>query len=103
MKHGSLKTLLGKKDFWSMPIDELIEIVDSFFPNFKNPRLTTFNYTLGKFPYGWKFKVVNSWYNWSAKKYEHEFGCYSKPEHALAAFLDYINKNAIDPRKLLDK
>lgn len=80
----------------------LIE-VDKLFPTCKKPKLSSYNYYLGRFPYGWSFTVVNSWYKWSDAKLQHEFGAYKEPEYAVGAFLSYVKLNKINVKKLCEK
>jgi hypothetical protein len=77
----------------------LLMEVDKMFPSSK-PKLSSYNYSLGKFPYGWQFTVVNNWYAWADKGLQHEFGVYSQPELAVLAFLDYVKTNKINVRYL---
>ena len=77
----------------------LLMEVDKMFP-FSKRKLSTYNYSLGKFPSGWNFKVVNNRYTWSDKQLQHEFGLYAQPEFAVQAFLDYVKKNKINVRRL---
>jgi len=73
---------------------------DKMFPSSKKPKLATYNYSLGKFPYGWVFTVVNNWYRWMDKGYKTNFGAYQEPEYAVAAFLSYVKEHKINVRKL---
>lgn len=81
----------------------LIDEVDKLFKHKNNPSGPwTFDYSLGKFPQGWQFSVVNSWHKWSAKKLKHVFGVWTTPEAAIAEFLDYVRDNKINVAKLMD-
>ena len=78
-------------------LETLIKEVDALFPTSPDCEgILSYNYTLGRFPCGWKFSVTNNWYNWSDKRLEHQFGVYKKPEYALQAFLNYVKENNID-------
>lgn len=94
--------LVGKRDVWQMPLKELIEVVDALFPTSK-PKLSCYNYGIDRMPYGWCFVVTNSWQAWSRKKLQHNFGAYSEIEGCLAAFLEYVIKNKIEPHKLYER
>ncbi len=85
-------------------LEQLLEEVSRLFrdKDWKKARLTCYDFSLNKMPYGWNFQVVNSWYKWSAKKLEFEFGCYEKPEYAVQAFLNYVRVNKINVRKLME-
>lgn len=99
---GNAKKLVGKRNVWEMELSELLKIADSLFPTSDKVRTTCYNYDLARFPYGWRFNVTNSWHKWSAKKLDHQFGAYEKPEFAIAAFLAYVIKNKIEPHKLYE-
>lgn len=103
MKKQSVFKLAKEIDLFNSPFDMLLAMVDSLFPTTDNAETTCFNYSIGRFPYGWTFKVTNSWQKWSERGYEYQFGAYKIPAHCLAAFLDYVVKNNIDPEKLYDK
>jgi len=64
-------------------------------------KLTCYDFSLSKMPYGWIFQVTNSWQKWLEKDLEYKFGAYKKPEHAVIAFLDYVKVNNIKVRKLM--
>lgn len=83
-------------------LKQLLIEVDKLFPKRKKPYLTCYNYTLGKFPYGWVFSVVNSWQNWSNNNLQHKFGAYEQPEYAVHAFLNYVKENKINVKKLIE-
>jgi hypothetical protein len=84
--------------YWSMSLSQLIKIVDGLFPCYKTKKALSYNYVIGKFPtgHGWMFSVTSNWYKWSDAKLQHQFGGYSRPEHAVAAFLDYVNEHKIN-------
>lgn len=103
MKKESVYKLAKEIDLWNTPFDVLLAMVDALFPTTDKAKTTCYNYSIGRFPHGWTFKVVNSWYKWSDKKYKHEFGSYKIPAHCLAAFLEYVVQYKIDPSKLYDK
>lgn len=77
-------------------LKELLNKADRLFPSTEKPELSPYNYTLGRFPYGWKFTVTNNWYAWSDAGLKHDFGTYKEPEYAVRAFLDYVAENNID-------
>jgi len=87
----------------SKHLNNLLKEVDKLFPSFSEPKLCTYNYTLGKFPYGWVFTVTNNWYAWSERDLEHNFGAYKEPEYAIQAFLDYVAAHKIDVMELCEK
>lgn len=82
-------------------LKELLKKCDELW-NYNEEIAFTYNYTLGKFPGGWKFTVSNNWYNWSEKGLKHSFGVYTEPEYAIQAFLNYVRDNGIDVNKLAD-
>lgn len=83
-------------------LDKLIKKVEDLFPKSEKAYLTCYNFSLSCFPYGWVFRVVNSWDKWSDNNYKHVFGIYNRPEYALQAFLDYIENHKINPIDLCD-
>lgn len=85
-------------------LSEYFEEVDSLFIHkSRKPRLSTYDYTLGRFPHGWCFSVVNSWYKWSDAGLKHQFGVWSTPEAAINEFLEYVKDNHIKVKLLMDK
>ena len=88
-------------------MDKLLEKVSRLFRDrdwkTSRKRLTCYDFSLSKMPYGWSFNVVNDWHRWAQKELRYEFGCYQKPEYAIQAFLDYVKKNKINIRKLMLK
>ena len=81
-------------------LKELLKEADKLFPKSKKPKLCSYNYILGKFPYGWVFNVTTNWYNWGRNNLKHQFGAYNEPEYAVQAFLDYVKKHKINVMKL---
>jgi len=81
-------------------LSTLLEKADALFPTTDKPKLCTYNYTLGRFPYGWVFEVTNNWSAWLDAGLENRFGAYKKPEHAVMAFLNYVRENKIDVMSL---
>jgi hypothetical protein len=69
--------------------------------DWKKSKLTCYDFTLNKMPYGWIFSVTNSWYKWLDKELEYSFGAYNKPEYAIQAFLNYVKDNKINVKKLM--
>ncbi len=85
-------------------LSDLLKEVDALFPHAsRKPRLSSYDYTLGRFPYGWSFSVTNSWYKWSDARLKHEFGAWSTPEGAIQEFLDYVKANHVNVESLMDK
>ena len=85
-------------------LSELLKEVDSLFVHKSRAvRLSSYDYTLCRFPYGWSFSVTNSWYKWSAAGLKHEFGAWSTPEAAVNEFLQYVKDNHIKVESLMDK
>lgn len=85
-------------------LSELLKEVDSLFVHKSRAvRLSSYDYTLGRFPYGWSFSVTNSWYKWSDAGLKHEFGAWSTPEAAINEFLQYVKDNHIKVESLMDK
>jgi hypothetical protein len=85
-------------------LSELLEEVDALFVHAsRKPSLATYDYSLGRFPYGWNFSVVNSWHKWSDAKLKNDFGSWNTPEGAVQEFLDYVKKNKINVKSLMDK
>jgi len=48
----------------------------------------------------WRFDVINNWYAWDDKKFEHQFGWFQNPENAVKAFLCYVEQHKINVKKL---
>jgi len=94
-------SLVGKKNVWVMPLADLLQVVDELFPKSEN-KMTCYNYSIGRMPYGWRFTVTNSWQKWMSKKLQHDFGAYDTIEACLAAFLEYVIKNKIEPYKIYE-
>lgn len=61
-----------------------------------------YQFTLGQFPHGWTFRVVNSWQLWHAAGRQTEWGPFPTPEEALSAFLSYVKENRISVAGLQD-
>ena len=76
-------------------LGELLNEVQTHFAQTQKRRCYTYDFTLGKFPDGWCFKVVNSWQKWMAANRQHEFGNYQTPEEAVQDFLNYIREHRI--------
>jgi hypothetical protein len=76
-------------------LSELLNEVQTHFAQTQKGPSYTYDYTLGKFPDGWCFNVVNSWHKWVAANRQHEFGRYQTPEEAVQAFLNYVRENRI--------
>jgi hypothetical protein len=88
-----------KKDLKS-----LLNEVDKLFPSSSsNSKNKPYNYSLGKFPNGWQFNVINDWNKWFDNGFLSYFGRYSQPEKAVQAFLDYVKKHKINVKKLCKK
>src|SRR5574340_210739 len=84
---------------------QLLEQVALLFvhkPEARKPHLTSFDFQLCKFPYGWVFKVVNDWNKWSRLSLVSQFGAYERPESAVKAFLAYVEENNLDVKSLMD-
>lgn len=88
------KTLDQTKDLKALLIE-----VDKMFQKSK-PKLCSFNYSLNKYPYGWKFSVIKNWHKWLDVGAEVDFGVYEQPEFAVLAFLNYVKKHKINVREL---
>jgi hypothetical protein len=85
-------------------LSKLLKEVDALFPHAsRKPHLSSEDYTLGRFPYGWSFSVSNSWHRWGDAGLIYEFGAWSTPEGALQEFLDYVKSNNINVESLMDK
>lgn len=85
-------------------LSDLLKEVDALFPHAsRKPRLSSYDYTLGRFPYGWSFSVTNSWYKWMDAGLNHQFGAWSTPEGAVLEFLDYVKTNRVNVESLMDK
>lgn len=102
-KYLTVRQILGKRSPWTLQLAELITIVESLFPSHKKDKFDGYNFTLGKFPRGWSFRVVNSWHTWLKKGYDTDFGLWDKPEHCLSSFLEYCIKHRIKPIDLIEK
>lgn len=86
-------------------LEKLLEKASRLFrkKDWVKAKLTSYDFCLNKMPYGWKFQVINNWHKWMDKNLETDFGCYSKPEYAVLAFLDYVKDHKINVKKLMDK
>jgi hypothetical protein len=85
-------------------LSELLKEVDALFVHkSREVRLSSYDYVLARFPYGWSFSVTNSWYKWSDARLKHEFGAWSTPEAAVNEFLQYVKDNHINVKSLMDK
>lgn len=62
----------------------------------------TIDFSLSKFPSGWRFSVTNSWHKWFDAGLQKDFGLYATPEAAVSAFLEYVATNKIDVRRLTE-
>ncbi len=102
-KAGNLKKLTKGKILTDLTLNELLSIVDSLWPTKDKATLSCYSYTIGRFPFGWCFSVVESWQKWMDRGFRHQFGAYKRPEYALAAFIQYCLENNIQPHKLIDK
>jgi hypothetical protein len=103
MTKESVLKLAKEIELYEAPFDILLAMVDSLFPATTKAETSCYNYTIGRMPYGWVFSVINNWRGWMDKGYEHKFGAYKIPAHCLAAFLEYVVKNNIEPEKLYEK
>jgi hypothetical protein len=56
-------------------------------------------YSLDRFQYCWRFKIVDNWQKWMSKGYKSDFEG-NTPEEAIEAFLMYIEYHEIDPATL---
>lgn len=85
-------------------LSELLEEVSRLFraKDQTKPKLSCYDFSLNKMPYGWVFTVTNSWHKWSKKKLIHQFGAYKKPEYAVECFLNYVKGKKINVKKLMD-
>lgn len=85
-------------------LSELLAKVDYLFGLERNqkPKLQSYCYSLGRFPYGWQFNVVDSWQKWMDAGFNTNFGVYYFPEYAVQAFLNYVQENHIDAKSLRD-
>jgi hypothetical protein len=93
---------LNKKYIRTLSLNSLILLLDMLFFD-----VTTedgvpdqYNYTIGRFPRGWEFRVVHNWHKWSDLNLNHAFSLYQEPEYAIIAFLDYCIDNKIEPSNL---
>ena len=85
-------------------LSELLEEVDSLFVHkSREPRLATYDYSLGRFPFGWNFSVINSWGKWLDAGLKHEFGAWNTPEASVHEFLNYVKANNVNVESLMDK
>ena len=86
-------------------LEELLDKASKLFRNqdLKKAKLSCYDFELAKFPYGWVFNVINSWHNWMEKGYKTKFGAYKDPKYAVKAFLDYVEENNINVKKLIGK
>lgn len=83
-----------------MTLESLLTTCEDLFPTSDKPTLSTYNFTLGCFPYGWVFNVVNDWHKWMDRGFKTKFGAYSTPSLAIRAFLNYVDENKIDVMSL---
>lgn len=96
-----MKQTLARKNM--SKLDELLKQAEAMFPNTEKASVGCYNFTLGRFPDGWSFDVVNSWHKWMDKGLRTSFGLYSKPEYAVAAFLKYVREKNINVMRLAEK
>lgn len=61
-----------------------------------------YQFTIGRFPHGWTFSVVNSWHRWSGAGRTHQFGPCPTPEEAIIAFLSSVKDNGMWVEQLQD-
>lgn len=78
----------------------LLAEVEKLFGDTRRDCACCYDFTLGKFPNGWRFNVVNDWHKWMDAGREHEFGNYETPEAAVSAFLEYVKTERINPAGL---
>ena len=81
----------------------LMEVDCLFIHKNRNKSPHIYDYTLGRFPNGWTFSVVNSWQKWIDAGFQHDFGAYGSPENALYSFLVYVEKYNIPIQYLMEK
>ena len=103
MKNRTWKDIPTPMDLEKLSLEELILLAESLFPHFRKPRLTCYNFTIGYFPYGYVFNVVNSWQNWNKKNYITKFGAYKDIRDCVIEFLKYVKTNKINIRDLWEK
>jgi len=85
-------------------LSKLLEEADALFVHkSREVRLSSYDYTLGRFPYGWSFSVINSWNKWSDANLKHEFGVWSTPEDAVYDFLQYVKDNHVNVELLMNE
>jgi len=85
-------------------LSDLLQEVDALFGHTsREPKLSPYDYTLGRYPYGWNFSIRNSRYKWNDANLKHDFGVWQIPENAVREFLDYVKENNIDVESLMDK
>lgn len=76
----------------------LLKEVDSLFAH--RPRqIETYQYTLGRFPSRWCFRVIDDWNKWIRMNFKVDFYG-DTPEQAVEAFLEYVSDNHIEVQRL---
>ena len=86
-------------------LKRLLEIVEELFKIKirKQSSFSIIDYSLDKFPGGWRFSVTNSWQKWMQLNNPSEFGLYAHPENAVIEFLRYVRNNKIIVTDLMEK
>jgi hypothetical protein len=91
------------QELYTLHLSTLLEIVDSMFPK-KKQKIDTYSFTLARVGRGlWKFDLIDSWHKWMDKNYETHFGLYNQPEYAVAAFIEYVDRNNISIKRLMER
>ena len=103
MKYKTWKDIPAKAELKVMPCCDMILLAENLFPKWRKPRLTSYNFTIGYMPYGYSFRVVNSWHKWLDKGYAFQFGTHKVIDDCIREFLNYVRDNKINVKKLWEE
>ena len=87
-----------------MKLQEQLKMIETMFRP-QEGKYPTYLFTLGLFgnkERTWCLKLIDSWHDWRDKNYDVEF--YGRtPEEATQSFLNYVDVNNINVKKLQEK
>lgn len=84
-------------------LSDLLRIADRLFTTKRNRKRPNeiIDYSLNRFPSGWRFSVTNDWHKWHDKGLRFDTDIYATPESAVQAFLVYVQSGGISVRRLM--
>lgn len=100
------KTIPSDSILKTYGLKKLLEMAEALFVVTGRQRQTALDiidFSLNKFPGGWRFSVTNSWQKWLHKEHPSEFGLYAHPENAVIQFLRYVRNNKINVKDLMER